>query len=176
MARFHQVGEVLCAEEVLDEAGGLVPGFAVPALRGTAEDPVAGLAAVSAPGASAAAAEGDGVSRATAALAAFGAEPPGSGDDLANALGAAAAGCLVNRLDQQPTVGGPTSAMNSGTTMAYKGYTGRIALRLDLNEQLGTPYPWSAQRNGEPVVQGKRQNTDWSAPRSVRSDDPVLHP
>lgn len=38
--------------------------------------------------------------------------------------------------------------------MAYKGYTGRIELRPDLNEQLGTPYAWSAQRNGEPVVQG----------------------
>ncbi len=41
--------------------------------------------------------------------------------------------------------------------MAYQGYTGRIELRPDLNEQLGTPYAWSAQRSGEPVVQGSER-------------------
>ena len=100
VARFHQVGEVLGADDVLDEAGGLIPGFALPAPRGTGEDPVAGLAAVSAPCAAAAAAEGDGVSRATAGLADFGAERPGSGDDAANALGGAVGG-LAHRLEQQ---------------------------------------------------------------------------
>ena len=59
------------------------------------------------PGAAAAAAEGDGVSRATAALADFGAERPGPGDHAANALGRAVGG-LANRLEQQPSVGGPT--------------------------------------------------------------------
>ena len=52
----------------------------------------------------AAAAEGDGVSRATAALADLGAESPSAGDDPANALGG-----LANRLEQQPSVGEPTS-------------------------------------------------------------------
>ena len=105
VARFHQVGEVPCADEVIEEAGGLVPGFALPAPRGTGEEPVAGLAAVSAPGAAAAAAEADGVSRATARLADFGAEPPSPADDAANAL-AGAVGGLANRLEQQPSVGG----------------------------------------------------------------------
>ena len=108
VARVHQVGEVLGADEVFEEAGGLVPGFALPAPRGTGEDPVVGLAAVSAPCAAAAAAQGDGVSRATAALADLGAERPGSGDDAANALGGAPGG-LANRLEQQPSVGGPPS-------------------------------------------------------------------
>jgi hypothetical protein len=108
VARVHQVGEVLGADEVFEEAGGLVPGFALPAPRGTGEEPVAGLAAVSAPGPAAAAAEGYGVSRATAGLADFGAERPGSGDDPPNALGRAVGG-LANRLEQQPSVGGPTS-------------------------------------------------------------------
>ena len=76
-----------------------MPGFALPAPRGTGEEPVAGLAALSAPGAAAAAAGGDGVSRVTAALADFGAERPGSGDDPANALGRAVGG-LANRLEQ----------------------------------------------------------------------------
>ena len=107
VARVHQVGGFLGADEVIEEAGGLVPGFALPAPRGTGQDPVAGLAAVSAPDAAAAAAEGDGVSRAAAALADFGAERPGSGDDPANAL-AGAVGGLANRLDQQPSVGAPT--------------------------------------------------------------------
>ena len=79
VARVHQVGEVLGADDVIEEAGGLVPGFALPAPRGTGQDPVAGLAAVSAPGAAAAAAEGDGVSLATAGLADFGAERLGPG-------------------------------------------------------------------------------------------------
>ena len=85
-----------------------MPDFALPAPRGTGEDPVAGHPAVSAPRAAAAVADGDGVSRATARLADFGAERPGSGDDPANALGGAAGG-LANRLEQQPSVGGPTS-------------------------------------------------------------------
>ena len=41
--------------------------------------------------------------------------------------------------------------------MAYETYTGRIELRADLNEQLGTPYAWSAQRNGKPIVQGSER-------------------
>ena len=90
------------------EAGGLVPGFALPAPRGARQDPVAGLAALSAPGAATAAAEGDGVSRVTAGLADLGAERPGSGDGSANALGGAAGG-LAKRLEQQPSVGGPPS-------------------------------------------------------------------
>ena len=98
---------------VLDEAGGLVPGFALPAPRGTGEEPVAGLAAVSAPCAAAAAAEGDGAPRAAAGLADFGAERPGSGDDPATALGGAAGG-LANRLEQQPSVGGPTLETGAG--------------------------------------------------------------
>ena len=89
VAGLHQVGESLCADEVFEEAGGLVPGFALPAPRGSGEDPVAGLAAVSASCAAAAAAEGDGVSRATAGLAALGAERSGSGDDPANVVGGA---------------------------------------------------------------------------------------
>ena len=104
MARVYQVGEVLSADQVLEAAGGLVPGFALSAPRGTREDLDAGLAAVSAPGPAAAPAEGDGVSRATAGLADFGAERPGSGDDSANALGGAVGG-LANRLEQQPSVG-----------------------------------------------------------------------
>ena len=58
VARVHQVGEVLGADEVIEEAGNLVPGFALPAPRGTGEDPVAGLAAVCAPCTAAAAAPG----------------------------------------------------------------------------------------------------------------------
>ena len=42
VACVHQVGEVLGADEVIKEAGGLVPGFALPAPRGTGQDPVAG--------------------------------------------------------------------------------------------------------------------------------------
>ena len=90
--------------------------------RGTGEEPVAGLAAVSAPGAAAAAAEGDGVSRATAGLADFGAERPGSGDDAANALGRAAGG-LANRLEQQPSVGGAMS--HSGAVAVGQSYCRR---------------------------------------------------
>ena len=56
------------------------------------------------------------VVEALAALADFGAERPGSGDDPANALGGALGG-LANRLEQQPSVGAPTSE------------TGPVALR-----------------------------------------------
>ena len=38
--------------------------------------------------------------------------------------------------------------------MAYKGYTGRVGPRADLQETLGTPYAWSAQRGDKPIVQG----------------------
>ena len=90
VARVHQVGEVLGADEVFEEAGGLVPGFALPAPRGTGEDPVFGLAAVSAPCAAAAAAQGDGVSWATAALADLGAEDA-DGNNLAESQACQAA-------------------------------------------------------------------------------------
>ena len=88
MARPDQIGEVLGADEVFEEAGGLVPGFVLPAPRGSGEDAVPRLSAVSALCPAAAAAEGDGVFWATAVLGDLPAERPGRGDDPANVLGA----------------------------------------------------------------------------------------
>ena len=150
VARFHQVGEVLGADEVLEEAGGLVPGFALPAPRGTGQDPVAGLAAVSAPGPAAAAAEGDGVSRATAGLADFGAERPGSGDDPPNALGRAVGG-LANRLEQQPSVGGPTSE-----TVPSRWASRTVAVMSRRQPVIGSLYPPSLSFAGPSPVRPPR--------------------
>ena len=150
VARFHQVGEVLGADEVLEEAGGLVPGFALPAPRGTGQDPVAGLAAVSAPGPAAAAAEGDGVSRATAGLADFGAQRPGSGDDPPNALGRAVGG-LANRLEQQPSVGGPTSE-----TVPSRWASRTVAVMSRCQPVIGSLYPPSLSFAGPSPVRPPR--------------------
>ena len=124
VAGLHQVGEILGADQVFEDARGLVPGLPLPAPRRSGKDPVAGLAAVSASCATAAAAERDGVSRATAGLADLGAERPGSGDDPTNVVGGASTlarlkrrraatqspvGGGANRLEQQPSVDGPTS-------------------------------------------------------------------
>ena len=105
-ARLHQVSEVLGADEVLEEAAPF-PWFAVAAPRRPGEDQVAGLAAVSTSCSAAAAAEDDGISRAAAGLADLAAERPGRRDEPATVLGGAAGG-LANRLEQQPSVGGPT--------------------------------------------------------------------
>ena len=70
-ASLHEISEIIGADEVFKEPGGLVTGFALPAPRRSREDLIAGPAALCASCTATAAAEGDGISRAAACLAEY---------------------------------------------------------------------------------------------------------
>ena len=86
-AGFDEIGEIVRTDDVFEKPGSLVPVLAFSTPRWSGEDLVAGLAAVCASCAATALAENDGVPRAAAGLADFGAECPRSGEDPADVVG-----------------------------------------------------------------------------------------